>query len=190
MPRLFWSSARSPSRIASIRSHGSHTIVISKTASSPTRTRWPIGHCSTSVPSTVRFSLVTPGSRSSESRCSFEMKSTSRFGGFAWAQPSRPWPGMARRRSCGVACAVLRPGDVQTLVTFAIELILRADSGALELDPVQVEQVGAGLAASDGPEHEEQLVGAGHGDWEVLARPGGGVAGRDQVVRLLVGGRN
>ena len=109
------SSARSPSRSSSMRWQGSQTIVISKTASSPTRTRWPIGHCSTSVPSTVRFSRIAPGSTPTESRCSFETNSTSRFGGFACAQPSRPSPGdrqpaLVRRPRR----PLLRPGDVQT----------------------------------------------------------------------------
>src|SRR4051794_39345668 len=55
----------------------------------------------------------------------------------------------------------------------------RTDPRALELGPVQVEQVGAGLAAGDRAEHEEELVGPRHRDREVLSRPGGRVAGGD-----------
>ena len=94
-----------PSRSSSMRWQGSQTIVISKTASSPTFTRWPIGHCSTSVPSTVRFSRIAPGSTPTESRCSVETNSTSRFGGFAWAQPSRPSPGSRAARGTDAALA-------------------------------------------------------------------------------------
>ena len=100
-----------PSRSSSIRWHGSQTIVISKTAS-PARTRWPIGHFSTSSPSTVRFSRISPGSTPTDSRCSLETNNTSRFGGFAWAQPSSPSPAMARmplvRRRSGRSCAPAR----------------------------------------------------------------------------------
>src|SRR5919109_5173748 len=124
IPRLPSTSARRPSRNSSMRWHGSQTIVISNTASSPTRTCWPIGHCCTSVPSTVRFSRIAPGSTPTDSRCSSETNSTSRLGGFAWAQPSRPSPTIARRRSCPTERPLFRPGDVQMPVILAIAAIL------------------------------------------------------------------
>ena len=58
---------------------------------------------------------------------------------------------------------------------------LLGDPLADELRPVQVEQVPAGRAARDRPEHEEHLVRPAR-DRERLARPGGGAAGRDQVL--------
>ena len=46
---------------------------------------------SSSVPCTVKFSRMRPGSSPSASRCSFEANSTCRFvAGRAWAQPSSP----------------------------------------------------------------------------------------------------
>ena len=55
-----------------------------------------------------RFSRIAPGSTPTESRCSFETNRTSRFGGFACAQPSRPCPTIAcvaHGRPSGRSCA-------------------------------------------------------------------------------------
>jgi hypothetical protein len=66
------------------------------------------------------FSRIAPGSTFTESRCSFETKRTSRFGGFAWAQPSRPWPSIACRRSWESERPLFRAGEVKTPTTLAI----------------------------------------------------------------------
>ena len=65
--RLPSSSTRRPGRIASIRSHGSQTIVISNSAP-PARTRWPTGQACTSSSRTVKFSRMRPGSTPTASR--------------------------------------------------------------------------------------------------------------------------
>src|SRR5215217_1530656 len=163
MPRLPSSSARRPPRSSSIRWHGSQTIVISKTAASPTRTRCPIGHCSTSVPVTVRFSLIEPGTTPTDSRCSAETNSTSRLGGFAWAQPSRPSPAVARRLSWATDRPLLRAGDVQTPVIVAIALILATPPvtpAVVRLPPpgLQVPVLAQVEAAAAGRELEEQAA--------------------------------
>ena len=169
------SSARRPSRSSSIRWHGSQTIVISKTASSPTRTRWPIGHCSTSVPSTVRFSRIAPGSTPTESRCSFETNSTSRFGGLACAQPSSPSPAIARRRSCGDRGAALAARR-------------RPDTGDLRHPhhPIRgdgLTRVASPVVERDRPGHRDVQRLGGAGERDRRARGAGGDARRPAVPR-------
>ena len=61
----------------------------------------------------VRFSRISPGLTPTDSRCSLDANSTSRFGGFAWAQPSSPSPAVARIRSWPTERPLLRPGEVQ-----------------------------------------------------------------------------
>src|SRR5215510_833454 len=163
IPRLPSSSARRPSRSSSMRWHGSQTIVISNTASPPTFTRWPIGHCCTSAPSTVRFSRIAPGSTSTESRCAAETKSTSRLGGFACAQPSRPSPAIARRRSCPTDCPLLRPGEVQTPLIVAIAEILATAPAAPALvgrqqAALEVPVLAQILAAAVGSEAQQETA--------------------------------
>ena len=49
----------------------------------------------------MTFSRNAPGSTPTASRWSSDTNRTSRFGGFACAQPSKPWPAIARARSSG-----------------------------------------------------------------------------------------
>src|SRR5256886_11887445 len=93
IPRRPTSSPFSPMRISSMRKHGSQTFVISSTALLPSLTRVPAGKPIAWRPSTVRFSLMVPGSTQTSSSASWSASSTCRSEvATACLSPSIPTP--------------------------------------------------------------------------------------------------
>src|SRR5205823_10211447 len=111
MPRRPTSSSFSPMRISSMRKHGSQIFMISSTALSPNLTRVPAGKPIAWRPSTVRFSLMVPGSTPTSSSASWSASSTCRSeAATACLSPSIPTPVI--RVAVGTSCMGCRwPGQ-------------------------------------------------------------------------------